>query len=526
MRKNQTPSFIAELPLVVNSHQERQLLLIFEISRKLYNAALGDGLKKIRLMKQSKAWQAARLMKPSADKTNAFKEIISLFSFTKNDTEKFLKECKNNSGWNNLIGSHIVQKIAELAFNACSNYCYGKKGKPRFKGSKRPIKSIVGKNNQTNIVWDSSTEQVKLGKIILSVIMPTIKQDNYLLEALISKTKYCRILWRKVKGKYRWYVQLTQEGFPPSKSKNYTQKGHKVGLDIGPSTIAAVATNPNNVWALFSKFCQSIEYPYNQIKLNNRAIERSKRATNPQCYNNDGGWKKGAKFAPSKHCKELRIKSAEINRKLASARKTEHGKLANEIIRHGNIIQTEKISYKSFQKNFGRSVSVRAPGMFINLLKYKAEKAGGELIELNTWLLKMSQYDHTTDSYTKKKLSQRTHNLGDGTSKANRDIYSAFLAGNIDPNINKHNPSNLATEWTSLEPVLRQMGLCVRIQTTSSIPVKDEICSMEHQSGSFVKENLLIDYDQDVVRNINRSDAPYINESLKTCFLDNQKNIY
>jgi len=40
--------------------------------------------------------------------------------------------------------------------------------------------------------------------------------------------------------------------------------------------------------------------------------------------------------------------------------------------------------------------------MFVEQLRRKAESAGGVWIELPTWALKMSQYDHTTGTYTKK----------------------------------------------------------------------------------------------------------------------------
>jgi hypothetical protein len=193
--------------------------------------------------------------------------------------------------------------------------------------------------------------------------------------------------------------------------------------------------------------------------------------------------------------------------------------LANDILRQGNIVQTEKISYKGFQKMFGRSVQVRGPGMFIEILKRKAESAGGELIELNTWTLKMSQYDHIRQDYTKKKLSDRWHNLGvNADIQVHRDVYSAFLAYCVDTSIeeNKHNPSILNKEWTSLEPVLKQMGLC-KTKAASLSSVRDEACWKQHQSGSFAKENLSMDYNQDVVRSVNRK--IHIDESLETCFV-------
>jgi len=52
---------------------------------------------------------------------------------------------------------------------------------------------------------------------------------------------------------------------------------------------------------------------------------------------------------------------------------TEHGRLCNRVLSMGNIIKTEKISYRAWQRSFGRSVAKRAPGLFISLLRRKAE---------------------------------------------------------------------------------------------------------------------------------------------------------
>ena len=478
-KKDLTPSYTTELDLVVNKQQAKQLEQICDISRKLYNAVLGESLRRLKVMHQAKDWKIALAMpKRTKERTEKFKSLREKFGYTINDLEKFGKECKNGAKWNKILGSHPAQVIIQRAFNAVENYGYGKKGKPRFKSSKRAVKSICGKNNQANLVWNSKTEIVSINKLRLKVKMPTIQQDEYLLESLINRTKYCRIVWRNVKSQKRWYIQLVQEGFAPSKSKNYTIKGEAVGLDVGPSNIAAVAVNkdPNLVYALFQKFCSEIDHPYQKIRNIQRMMDRSKRATNPKCYNHDKTTKKGSKFIYSGRYIKTRSQYQELERKLSATRKSAHGKLANDILRNGNIIKTEQISYKSFQKNYGKSVKVRAPSMFMQILKYKAEKAGGEFIELNTWKLKMSQYDHKTQEYTKKKLSDRWHNLGAGDLRINRDIYSAFLAYCIENNDQIiHNPSKLETEWTSLEPVLRQMGLCIN-QVARPSSERNEAC--------------------------------------------------
>jgi hypothetical protein len=191
-----------------------------------------------------------------------------------------------------------------------------------------------------------------------------------------------------------------------------------------------------------------------------RAQDRSLRATNPENFNANGTVKKGAKrWDKSRRYQACQIQIGNLERCLAAGRKRDHGELANRILGLGNCIPIEKVSYKGFQKNFGRSAKTRASGMFVSLLTRKAESAGGKVVELNTWTLKLSQYDHQTGVCTKKPLSQRWHDLGGSGLLVQRDCYSAFLAKNAIEN--QHNPSQLETSWATADPLLRRAGLCL-----------------------------------------------------------------
>jgi hypothetical protein len=101
--------------------------------------------------------------------------------------------------------------------------------------------------------------------------------------------------------------------------------------------------------------------------------------------------------------------------------------LVNDILRQGNLIQFEKLSYKAFQRQFGKSVGLRAPGMFILLLKRKAVSAGGSVNEFDARKARLSQVCHGCGTIEKKPLSQRWHECECGIT-AQRDLYSAFLA--------------------------------------------------------------------------------------------------
>jgi hypothetical protein len=208
------------------------------------------------------------------------------------------------------------------------------------------------------------------------------------------------------------------------------------------------------------KFAPSVEQPWAQMRVLLRAQDRSRRDMNPDNYAEDDTIKGGPKqWAKSGRYERRQRKLADLERGLAASRKRDHGELGNKILGLGNLVQIEKLSYKGLQKNFGRSAKVRAPGMFVSLLTRKAESAGGKVVELNTWKLKMSQYDHITEVCTKKPLSQRWHTLGNSNTLVQRDCYSAFLAKHVIEN--QHNPSHLEEGWTAADPLLRRAGLCL-----------------------------------------------------------------
>ncbi len=56
---------------------------------------------------------------------------------------------------------------------------------------------------------------------------------------------------------------------------------------------------------------------------------------------------------------------AEVHRRLAEGRNTSQGTWANQVLGMGDVFQVEKVSYRAFQRAFGRSVGRRAPGMFV-----------------------------------------------------------------------------------------------------------------------------------------------------------------
>lgn len=144
MKRATQPTYIVELPLAVSQEIGRQLSARLVAGTRLYNAALGEALRRLRLMRQSKAWQSARKLK-AKERTAAFRAVVIEFGFTSASVSALATGCKNAAGWKNRLSANETQRIAETAFAAAEQYSFGKRGKPRFKNARRPLKSFPEK---------------------------------------------------------------------------------------------------------------------------------------------------------------------------------------------------------------------------------------------------------------------------------------------------------------------------------------------------------------------------------------------
>ncbi len=176
-------------------------------------------------------------------------------------------------------------------------------------------------------------------------------------------------------------------------------------------------------------------------------------STKPENYDEKGRVKKGRwHWKESRRYQQTRRQHANAERRLAAHRKSLHGYLVNSLVRLGNRIQIEKTSFRGWQKLYGKSVNLRAPGMFYEHLKRIVAKTGGTLREVGTFKTRLSQYCHGCKTYHKKPLSQRWHQCPCGIGPVQRDLYSAFLLAYLQGT--DMIPSISHDEWEGAEPRL------------------------------------------------------------------------
>ncbi|MFB8787398.1 MAG: transposase [Potamolinea sp.] len=435
-----TLSFVTELPLMVSSRDESVLLSRLEAARQMYNACLGEAIRRVKLIRQSKDFNKARSLKPS----NPERKVLFKRARERSDFSEYALHSYSTKLRHSWIGDHIdsntAQKLATRAYKAVEKVLFGKAKSVRFK-SKNQMDSVEGKSNKSGIKW--KREAVEWSGLQLKALITT--NDSVILHGLNSKVKYVRLVRRKVSGKNRFYAQLVCGGKPFIKPKNYLGTGI-TGLDLGPSTIAIVSDTEVEL----KEFAYALEFNTRNIRRLQRKMDRSRRANNPENFNSNGTAKKGKnKWNSSKSYLKDRNSRANLERKLAAHRKSLHGELVNDILRTGDTIKLEKLSYKAFQKLFGRSVGKRAPGMFVSHLISKAERAGGKVVEIPTYNTKLSQTCQC-GRLKKKKLSERVHQCECGVI-AQRDLYSALLAKHTEPDTFVLQVNQLVKDWQSAE---------------------------------------------------------------------------
>lgn len=395
-------------------------------------------------MRESKNYRKILKMIKGKDRNKQFNELNSKHGLTEYSLHDFVKPIQKHFKDN--IDSFTAQKIATRCFNAFQGLMFHTANKVSFK-KHGEMNSVEGKTNKTGIRFKNN----KLVWNGLEIDIVVNKNDEYAKTSLLNEVKYCRIVRKFIRGKYKYYLQLILEGTPPIKYdketgeiKNVIGNG-RVGIDIGTQTVAYSSRYDVKLLEL----APEIDNINKEKQILQRKLDRQRRSNNPNKYNEEGTIKRGNKdkWRKSNRYIKTQNKLREIQRKQADIRKQSHNKLANRIVSLGNEVYVETMNYKGLQKRsgettinkktgkfnkkkrFGKSLANKAPSMFLTILDNKLKWHGKNLLKIDTFKVKASQYNHIKNEYIKKDLSERWNifNIGNKEVKIQRDLYSAFI---------------------------------------------------------------------------------------------------
>jgi len=481
--KSKTKTFILTLPLVTDMYDEAVLHNNFKRYSQAYNWLLRKTIKMWHQVRKTRAYKKLLLDRAATPKDSNNRkalyvkrtELLTQYGFSSVLFEKMIKPFAKYYH----LHSAIAQKIAARVWSAWEKFFY-KNGKAVHYKRFDDFGSFAAKSNATGIIFvNDTTPYIKFCGRRIPVSVRKGNTGRYQQEALKHQVKYCAIKRNIVHGRWRYFVQLALADEPPVKCDRYgvikhSFKNGKIGLDIGTQTLAISGEDICDLRVLApSAIAELRNGLVKTIARIQRAMDRSRRATNPQYFNANGtikrlkrtnGRKPIRKWRYSNRYLRLRHKLRDLYQKLATIRKTEHSVLANELLAHGNIFYVEDMNYKALQKRckdtkinaktdrihskkrFGKSLGRCAPAAFLATLEQKAKRYNGQVVRVSTFATKASQFDHTDESYTKKKLSERFAKLSDGTV-VQRDLYSAFLLAHLNKNLVTYDKQSIKKDF-------------------------------------------------------------------------------
>ena len=465
MARKQTPSYVLTLKLDTNNRDESILDKRFEICRKLYNSILGLGLKRFKALSELKIYRTLRKELAELNKSyykdenskksklneklrkEKYKELTALLGeYGINEYSLINEMTPMYKPFNKNVDNKTAQALASRAWKALEKLIYSNAERVNFIRFDE-LYSIEGKWNASGITYRNGI--IKWNKLNIPVIIKN--NDSYAQKAIQDRIKYCRIVRKMIRGKYKFYIQLVMEGLPPIKVTNDGEIKRSigtgnVGIDIGTRTIAFSSQYDVKLLEL----CPEVENIQKEKNKLQRKLDRQRRSNNPNNYNSDGTIKRGIKLEWIKSNKYIKTQNElkEIQRKQADIRKQSHEKLANYIISLGDRILVETMQFQGLQKRakkttknkdgkfnkkkrFGKSLANKAPAKLIEIINRKLNYDGLKILKINTQKVKASQYNHFTNECNKKELKDRWNE----DIEIQRDCYSAFLIMNINDDL-------------------------------------------------------------------------------------------
>jgi len=275
---------------------------------------------------------------------NLWNDLLELTKQMYADYERFpsmnaLNEFAKTSGLYSQVSQDIFRRLNKAIGNMRARREKGlDAGFPRFKGMDR-MKSMTYPQSGFKLLPKKRLRVTPFGDINLRQHRPVEGKIKTLTLKKEADT---------------WYAVLTTEATPPVPKENH---GAKVGIDLGLMTFAMLS---NGESIRKPKHIQGYEtaLAFHQRKLSKKKL---------------GGMNR----------RKARLKISRIHSRVANTRKDWLHKTANNLLSRYSMIAFEDLDVQGIAEKHGKGVSDAGWSMFTDIISYKAEEAGCEVIFVN-----------------------------------------------------------------------------------------------------------------------------------------------
>ena len=286
-------------------------------------------------------------------------------------------------------------------------------GKPKFK-KKSHSKLSYKTNNQ------HGTVRIENNKLILPKFRPGIKiVEHRKIDGVIKSVT----IEHTPSG---YYTATILYNVSDELKSNTLSKDSILGIDLGIKYLAITSNN--------EKYDNPKYYHKTQSKLKkeqrilNRRLEQNIKK---RVYDKNGKCTKVIYKKPLSECKNYqkeKIKVAKLHNKIKHQRLDNLHKVSTEIIKNHDYIVLETLRIKNLMKNRKLSKSIADVGwlLFINMLEYKAESYGKQVIKIDQWFPSSQICSCCQHNGGKKPLNIREWKCSNCHIKHDRDVNAAI----------------------------------------------------------------------------------------------------
>jgi transposase, IS605 orfB family len=340
---------------------------------------------------------------------------LMLHDFYENDLIKSPAKYKNEYPFLKEVDSLALANSQMDLKQAFRNYKNNKEhfGKPKFK-KKTHSKLSYKTNNQ------KGTIRIENNKLILPKFKSGIKIVMHrLIEGMIKSVTIEQV-------PCGYYTASILYDVPDTQEKPTLSKENIVGIDLGLTHLAITSDhkkyeNPKHFHKLQDKLRKE------QQTLSRRQEQNIEK----RIYDDEGKVAKTIYKKPLRDCKNYqkqKRKVAKIYNKIKHQRLDNLHKVSHEIVKNHDYIVVETLKIQNLMKNRKLSKSIADVGwsMFINMIRYKTERYGKELIQIDQWYPSSQICSNCHQNEGKKALSVREWTCTHCHTKHDRDINAAI----------------------------------------------------------------------------------------------------